>query len=57
MSNLLIINALICAIGFFVGVHTFIKHLKAFSSENASRRSVACCCWYARMVSFAVCKL
>lgn len=34
MSNLLIINALICAIGFFVGVHTFIKHLKAFSSEK-----------------------
>lgn len=34
MSNLLIINALICGIGFGVGVHTFIKHLKAFSSEK-----------------------
>lgn len=34
MSNLIIINTVICLVGFFVGVHTFIKYLKAFSAEK-----------------------
>ncbi|AWY20338.1 hypothetical protein LP123_07570 [Moraxella bovis] len=31
MSNMLIINALICVVGFGLGAYTFIRHLQAFS--------------------------
>ena len=34
MSNLLIVNAFVCVVGFLVGVYTFVKHLKAFSTAK-----------------------
>ncbi|OPH36519.1 hypothetical protein [Moraxella lacunata] len=34
MSNLLIVNAFVCVVGFLMGVYTFIKHLKAFSTAK-----------------------
>lgn len=34
MSNLIMMNAVICMVGFGIGVYTFIRHLKAFSTAK-----------------------